>query len=314
MGQQLRLQTRWKRLTVSIILSRHLDANREFELKFNDSPVSLHSLLFCKQIIKTHINNLQKGEVTTMFFKGLSKGQGHQYTVWQICLCLAVFVFFTGQVSAVVVGNGITKGSSDGNSGDSSGTNSSSTSKSSSTDPERTALQEQPLENYVIEAASLFLLSKSDCMKFLNSYEMSELKGVDYRSLNTYIDDSIKKMERARLLYIELKCKTDALPLNENVLNQLLEFDYYGFAEKYKLVPTIFNQVQYHLEAGDISGIYDKLILNTEKILRVSYKIKSDVENGILPDLETVWDLGEQFSRSFLFGQYVARIFMSLGA
>ena len=166
--------------------------------------------------------------------------------------------------------------------------------------------------NLVAQGGTYFLKSNSHMDLFLSLIESSELSGPDYNALQSSINSAIDNMKRAREIYFQLKNLASVTPYNQEVVSQLIEFDYIGFQRENRLIPFIFNKVKNYLCAGDVRGVYADFYFNTGVILESLNNIKKELDMGIFSNLSTYWRLNQKFSENKIFGQYIAEVFYSL--
>jgi hypothetical protein len=170
----------------------------------------------------------------------------------------------------------------------------------------------ETIKGYVVGGAGYFLESYSDFVLFLNKIEIGELGVLNYDELKMILDNAIKKMEYAKNEYIHLKKKADDTPYNQNVVQQLLKFNYEVFQKRNRLIGPVFNRVQFFLSSGDIREMYGDVLSQTVEILNIANLIKTKIEAKEFPDLSNLYRLNEVCSESLIFSQYVARVFRKL--
>ncbi|MCX6584535.1 MAG: hypothetical protein NT166_30560 [Candidatus Aminicenantes bacterium] len=168
------------------------------------------------------------------------------------------------------------------------------------------------IENYVLRGAGYFLNGYADTLLFLNTVELAKLEGLQYDSLTKIIGDAAADMENAYTTYAALVQEAAQTPYNPDVIRQLEILDYKGFMEKNNLNPVIFKKVEGYLSKGNVRGVYYYLYTAVESILPVQYRVKAAVEAGKFPAVADLWLLGQTYSETLLFGQYVAQIFYEI--
>lgn len=169
-----------------------------------------------------------------------------------------------------------------------------------------------PISYYIVESAGYFLKSHSDILLFLDRVEMSEINDIDYKELRDILYRAIENMEKAKEAYYVLKQKLDATPYNQVMINYLLSFDYNGFLYERGLISEIFKEVETFLVKGNVRGIYDRLLKNTEKILDKLYLIKDSVDADTFPNISILWRVNQYYIETLLFGQYSAEVLKSI--
>lgn len=211
-------------------------------------------------------------------------------TFQRIILGAGVLLLFAMNLSALVFLNGSNMGY--GKSGE-----------------ENTSGDRETIKTYIIEGAGYYLNSYSEFLLVLNRLELAEKNGLMYNEIQMILDRAISMMEDAREVYTSLKSEAFSTPYDPIVIDKLLDFDYDKFQKKNDLVEPIFDQVKYHLEQGEISEIYARVLLDVEEILRVALLIREKIILEEFPENSAIWNLDETLSISLRFGQYVARVF-----
>jgi len=229
--------------------------------------------------------------------RGSMRGQHNK--VSKVCLGITVLMLLSMEVSALVYLNSSQFVYLQ---------NKSISTSSSNSESEKTSMR-----GLVITGANYFLQSYSDFMQFLSKIENSELVGLDYNEVQVDLNRAIERIGMAQEVYAALKSQADITPYNGFVLQQLVQFNFFDFQAKNRLVESIFKEVRSYLEKGDIRGVYGKVLADTEEILGTARSIKEKIDAGVFPEIPSLWNLGQSYSRSFLFGQYVARVFVTLG-
>jgi hypothetical protein len=162
------------------------------------------------------------------------------------------------------------------------------------------------------EAAINFFESTRDFEDFLKEVEKSELYGPNYLVLKVVIDKAITGMDIARCKYEEIVNISESFEIDIFILEKLNQFDYDGLQSGYNLNPTIFEIAAAFCKAGDVIGIYNHTLDNIETILENLYRIKVILEKESLPELYIIWETGQLYCESEMFGQYVSRIFYEI--
>ncbi|MCP5105277.1 MAG: hypothetical protein GY950_17950 [bacterium] len=132
---------------------------------------------------------------------------------------------------------------------------------------------------------------------------------VEIESLRAAVNEAILNMEKAGEIYGQLKKRADNTPYNVTVIDWLLSFDYIGLQRQKNLVPSIFEDVQAFLGAGDVRGLYHRIYNNAFDMLERLRTIQKDLDAGQFPQLSNLWRINQKCSEYKLFGQYVARVF-----
>ncbi len=141
---------------------------------------------------------------------------------------------------------------------------------------------------------------------------MSDVQTTNFDTLTATGDSALKNINNAWQFYRQLETKANATPYNQKVKKQLATFNYSSFEDKHGLVKEIFKEVKPYLAQGDIRGIYSRLSSDMERIYYILEDIQYDLNQGIIPTNEKVWRLHQECAKTILFGQYVARVFMTI--
>lgn len=164
----------------------------------------------------------------------------------------------------------------------------------------------------IANGAGAFLKSQADFIELLNRVEVSDANGIDFKELETLLDQSILHLETARDYYINLIQKAEATNYNTTILEKLAGFDYTGFRQARRLNGEIFQKVEALLSVGDTRGVYDALLTETNQVLDQLATIKADINLQVFPNLSTLWRTNQAYSETVLFGQYVAEVFFEI--
>jgi hypothetical protein len=168
------------------------------------------------------------------------------------------------------------------------------------------------LGQLIPEAAVNFIESTRDFEDFLKEVEKSELYGPNYPLLKIGIEKVIVGMENARCKYKEIVNLSESFVMDLVILEKLNEFDYDGLQSKYHLNSTIFEKTKAFCQEGDVIGIYSHTVDTINTILENLNIIKAKLEQDSLPELYIIWETGQLYCESEMFGQYVSRIFYEI--
>jgi hypothetical protein len=157
-----------------------------------------------------------------------------------------------------------------------------------------------------------FLESNRDFEDFLEEVEKSELYGPNYSVLQAAMEKAIAGMDNARCKYQEILNLSKGLAMDVGILKRLSQFDYVGLQSMYALNHQVFNKAASFCRGGDIIGIYNHTFDTTNAILENLNQIKAKLEKESLPELNLIWETGQLYFESELFGQYVSRIFYEI--
>ena len=168
------------------------------------------------------------------------------------------------------------------------------------------------LRTYIMESTGYFLTSHSDYQDFLNRVEMSDIKGIDYKELRELIYSAIDNMEKAREAYVNLKTASEKIPYHQEMIDQLMKFDYDGFRVKNGLLEPIFSKIKNLLGKGDIVGLDNAVLANMDAILIKLYEVKAAVDKDLAPEIGLLWRTTQAYFEAQLFGQYMSEVFSDI--
>jgi hypothetical protein len=168
------------------------------------------------------------------------------------------------------------------------------------------------IEGYVIEGAGYFLKSQSETLLLLNKIELSDLNGVDFTELQKLVKSALMDMANAKSEYILLIQAVNTAPYKQTVIDQLKSFEYYAFQQVKDLDSVIFEKMETYLVSGDIRGIYQKILMDTQTIIDKLTTVKSNIDMGTLPSNSDLWRLNQSYFDTLFLGQYAAEIFYEI--
>jgi hypothetical protein len=164
------------------------------------------------------------------------------------------------------------------------------------------------MNTLVVIGAGQFLESNSNFQGFLQKYELTELYGFDFYTLNKIITDAIIGMEQAADTYEYLVMIAEVTPYNQVFIDKLKTFDYDGFQERFNLNNQVFQKTKRFLLAGDITGAYKSILIDIRGIIESLNFIKDSIDKNVLPEVSKVWELNQKYSDTLFFGQYMAMV------
>lgn len=171
-----------------------------------------------------------------------------------------------------------------------------------------TIIEKKELEKYIIRGAGFFLKSYSDFMLVLNKAELAELDGLETDAVKKYLKSSIENIEAAIAIYSDLNRRFEIDDLEEHLLQQLSTFNYEKVRKDKQLIKSIFDDVSSYLKKGKIKGLCQKMLTDCTSILNSLKNFQRKMKSNETFTKSELWDLNEHYSKSLLFGQYVARI------
>lgn len=170
----------------------------------------------------------------------------------------------------------------------------------------------ESMSNNVAQGAGYFLDSYANTLLFMKKTELSGFYGTNYDELGKILDNAMESMKMAIEAYANLKQAADRTPYNPIVIDALKSYNYTSLQEASGLDAAVYSEVKTYLAIGDIRGVYGKMLSDTKKILSLLTTVKASIDEGQFPGLTDVWNLNQAFSRTLLFGQYVAQVFNDL--
>jgi hypothetical protein len=177
---------------------------------------------------------------------------------------------------------------------------------------ESNLLKSSSVNQFVVEGASYFLKSHSSYLALLQQIEISEIEYIPLGILNETADTAISKMQDTISAYAQLKAWADVTPYNEDVVSSLKLFNYMEFQREHNLSPAIFWKVREYLKNGDVRGIYDKMLEDSNSILKSLAGIGVDLTVGKIPSNISLWSLNQFYLECLMFDQYVSMVFYAI--
>ncbi len=162
------------------------------------------------------------------------------------------------------------------------------------------------MDSLVIQGATCFLKSCSDYTLFLQRYEQNS---ADFTGLQNALNNAITGMKGTVSAFRDLTILAVQTPYNQSAISQLSTFDYQGFLKEKGLFNEVFNSVKSFLLKGDVTGSYTEISSRASELVNRMNSIKQDLNNGIIPDILTLWDINQEYSELMFFGQYESMIF-----
>jgi len=165
------------------------------------------------------------------------------------------------------------------------------------------------IDGLITGGAAAYLTAYANYISFLNRVELSGLNSIDPNEAEKRLSIVIESIKTAKDTYYRLIARAESTPYNPQVLDQLAAFDYNGYLKNHGLDGCIFNEVEEYLKNGDITGTYILIYSRVKEIEQMLISAKAAAALKTTPDLNNLWKLNEMFSKTLIFGQYVARIF-----
>lgn len=161
----------------------------------------------------------------------------------------------------------------------------------------------------IIDGAGYFFNSQSAALIFLNKIEMSELTGLNFNDLRESLYQAIENMKLAKDTYAGITEIAAVTPYKRSIIERLKRFDYEGFQTRNGLNGTTFKKVEQYLGKGDVTGLFGKVLADSESILNMLDGLKEMVDQDRLPLNQSLWSLAQAYSEFHMVGQYAAQVF-----
>lgn len=174
------------------------------------------------------------------------------------------------------------------------------------------ALSSGDIKTTIVLGASSYLSSQKNFTQFMNYYELSDIYGADLSAKRIAIDSAITHMESAYSYYYELFYLSYYAKYDPVVLDKLRNFDYLSFKREWNIRSEVFSDIREFLVNSDIKGAYREMFKKSGRILNQLYQFRYTLSRGIIPDINGVWILSQEYSDTLLFGQYIAMVFKSV--
>jgi len=168
------------------------------------------------------------------------------------------------------------------------------------------------IEDYIIEGAGHYLEAYSSILSFFNRVELANENSMDFLLWQSILSNAITQTNRAAAVYDMLISEAEATPYNETVLLKLKNFDYTQFRVACGLKIELFQEVEFYLKTGDITGVLKRIRSNFKEIISRLETLHEEVSQNKMPALNSLWDLNELCSSTLTFGQYISRVFYAV--
>ncbi|MCK4762197.1 MAG: hypothetical protein KAW12_08370 [Candidatus Aminicenantes bacterium] len=168
------------------------------------------------------------------------------------------------------------------------------------------------IETYIIDGAGYFLKSYADVLILLNYIETTVPGNLDQAELQEVVENALTNLNSAKSAYTQLITLAEATPYNVEVLEKLKFLDYDSFIENNGLIPVVFKDVEKYLKKGDITGTLKKSAAAFDMLVSILKTIEADIALGNMPDINSLWNLNQEYAKELLFGQYTARVYYAL--
>lgn len=165
---------------------------------------------------------------------------------------------------------------------------------------------------YTFKGGTYFLEAYANVIAYLKVVENEATEKLDTTEVQLYLDNALENINLARETFSQLKDEMLAASYNIKVLNILKNMDYNAFRVSISADKETFNQVSFYLKRADIPGLIGKMVFDMDAIMRTLKQLKKKTSMGIIAALPLSWELNRQFSKSMMFGQYAAQVFIKI--
>ncbi|MGE5342694.1 MAG: hypothetical protein ACM3SY_14560 [Candidatus Omnitrophota bacterium] len=165
------------------------------------------------------------------------------------------------------------------------------------------------LELLITQGAVQFLKSYSDYVLFLQIYEQNNS---DNPALQVTLNNVIDNLKKANDTYLEIKYMAPRIPYNRGILTRLSAFNFTALQESRGLTPGIMDKVRFYFANGNITGAFSYTSKNTSKLLNKLTVLKRTLDQGMVPDINKLWDINQAYIDLMLFGQYESQVFKGI--
>lgn len=165
------------------------------------------------------------------------------------------------------------------------------------------------VEGYIIDGASSFLRSYSDLFLLLNESETGLKNGINLARVLEVTESALDKLDASVKSYESALAVIKSSTFNENWLDALKTFDYEKLTAARHLHPDVMNLVAGYLTNGDIVGLYQQLTDNLNRLAAQLRTMGTGTKKGLIPEMEALRTLYQQYSDSMLFGYYISLVF-----
>lgn len=168
------------------------------------------------------------------------------------------------------------------------------------------------IENLIIDGASSFLKSYSDILLLLNESEIGLRDGFNLYQAQQLLDSAHGKLVFAKENYSRALDLIKGTQFEEAVLEKLKTFNYAGLTAARKLHPAAMKRVASFLSVGNVRGVYKKLVKDMEDILYRLREVREDCQKDILPGMEDLRTIFQEYSDVMLYGYYSSLVFSEI--
>jgi hypothetical protein len=168
------------------------------------------------------------------------------------------------------------------------------------------------IEGDISQGAVYFLEAYGNFITFMKQLEASGTSVMEETGVMVPLDQALKALGQAQMVYWRLKATADRTPYDTAVIERLKRFDYDGFSMSRELNPGIFAEVKNYLVRGEVRELYGRAAQEAARLLERVRAVKAKMEEGVSLPIEETWRANDLFMRFLSFGQYTAEVFKAL--
>ena len=164
----------------------------------------------------------------------------------------------------------------------------------------------------ITNGAANFLQSYSNILILLNESELSEAVGFNFYIARTAANKALISLKYSREQYMQALLVMKSANFESSAIQKLQEFDYDKLVEYRQLNPCIMNRVSGFLSKGDLAGLFEKALKDMDATIDNLSPIRNCLQQDIIPDLEDLRKLYQQYSDFMTFGYYCSLVFSEI--
>jgi hypothetical protein len=166
--------------------------------------------------------------------------------------------------------------------------------------------------NTIINAASSFLHSYSNVLLLLQESELNTAIGFNFSRTKPAVETALNNLKYSRKEYARVLEIMKTACIDSSAVERLKDFDYGRFTSARRLNPCIMNIVSGFLSKGDLVGLFEKVVKDLDDTIINLSTIRNCLQQDIIPDLEDLRRLYQQYSDFMTFGYYCSLVFSEI--
>jgi len=165
------------------------------------------------------------------------------------------------------------------------------------------------VEGFIIDGASGFLKSYSDILLLLNESEIGLREGFNIAQAQQLIESALNKLVTSKENYSRACDLIKEAEFNQAWLQRLKAFDFAGLTVGRNLHPTMMRRVDSLLSTSGVAGVYQKIVTDLKDIIYGLQQMRENCQKNMLPGMEDLRTLYQNYSDFMLFGYYSSLVF-----